>query len=176
MIRNGIGVAIYPFAEDHRFVLGGVEIDHEKGLEGNFDADVLAHAICDALLGAAALGDMQSLFPPDDSKYKDISGLKLLELVRIKLARASKQVENIDAVVICPNLDLSDLKTNMTINITRALELVSNAVSIKLSNAVVPMVSDHFQGVAVWATCAMLEIGEEEEEPEEESSDEEYYE
>jgi 2-C-methyl-D-erythritol 2,4-cyclodiphosphate synthase len=176
MIRSGIGIAIYPFAEDHRFILGGVEIDYEKGLVGNFDADVLAHAICDALLGAAALGDMQTLFPPDDSKYKDISGLKLLELVRIKLSRASKQVENIDTVVICPELDISGLKTNMTINITRALELFSNAVSIKFSNSIVPMVPDRFEGVAVWAICAMLEISEEEEEPEEESSEEEYYE
>lgn len=176
MIRSGIGIAIYPFARDQRFIMGGVEIDYEKGLEGNFDADVLAHAICDALLGAAALGDMQTLFPPDDSKYRDISGLKLLELVRIRLTRASKQIENIDAVVICPELDLSGLKTNMIINITRALELFSNAVSIKLSNSVLPMTPDRFEGVAVWATCAMLEISEEEEEPAEESSEEEYYE
>ena len=106
MIRSGIGIAIYPFAEGRRFILGGVEIESEKGLEGDFDADVLSHSICDALLGAAALGEMRTMFPSDDAKYKDISGLKLLELVRIKLARANKQVENIDAVLICPEYDL----------------------------------------------------------------------
>lgn len=176
MIRNGIGVTIYPFAAGNRFVLGGVEIDYEKGLVGNFDADALVHAICDALLGAAALGDMQTMFPPNDSKYKDISGLKLLELVRIKLARASKRVENIDAVIICPELDLSVLRTNMIINITRALELFSNAVSIKLSDSVFPMETGHFEGVAVWAACAMLEISEDEGDSEDENSEEEYYE
>jgi len=171
MFRNGIGFAVYPFTENRKFVLGGVFVDHEEGLQGNFDGDALSHAICEALLGAASLGDLQSMFPLDDTKYKDISGLRLLELVKIKLARSSMQIENIDAIIVCPSLDLSSLKTNMAINIARTLEIYKDYVSIKISNSVYPLKAHNFRGVAVLATCAMLDITEGEGEIEEESSE-----
>jgi 2-C-methyl-D-erythritol 2,4-cyclodiphosphate synthase len=96
--RIGVGYDSHRFAPGRRLVLGGVEIEHEVGLEGHSDADVVAHAIIDAVLGAAGLGDLGSHFPPDDERWKDADSLDLL---RTTMAMVRGRVLNVDATVIC---------------------------------------------------------------------------
>ncbi|UCC90606.1 MAG: 2-C-methyl-D-erythritol 2,4-cyclodiphosphate synthase, partial [Dehalococcoidia bacterium] len=106
--RIGIGYDIHPLTQGRRLVLGGIDIPFGKGLSGWSDADVLTHAIIDALLGAAALGDIGSHFPPGEPQYKDISSLTLLERVRDELAENSWQVDSIDATIVAENPRLRD--------------------------------------------------------------------
>ncbi|MEM4218041.1 MAG: 2-C-methyl-D-erythritol 2,4-cyclodiphosphate synthase, partial [Candidatus Methanomethylicaceae archaeon] len=99
-MRVGIGVDFHKFAPGRRLILGGIEIPYELGLAGHSDADVLLHAICDALLGAAALGDIGKHFPNSDPRYKDISSTVLLTEAHKKTVEAGFAIENIDATVI----------------------------------------------------------------------------
>src|SRR4030043_845613 len=99
-MRVGIGYDVHALTTGRRLVLGGVEIPFEKGLDGGSDADALTHAIIDALLGAAALGDIGKHFPPGDPEYKGISSLNLLSEVRKKLFDNDWAIQNIDATVI----------------------------------------------------------------------------
>jgi len=100
VIRIGVGIDFHRLVPGRKLILGGVEVPFELGLEGHSDADVLLHAICDALLGAAALGDIGQHFPPGDPAYKDISSLVLLERVRELLAQAGYRPLQLDSVVI----------------------------------------------------------------------------
>jgi 2-C-methyl-D-erythritol 2,4-cyclodiphosphate synthase len=98
MIQVGIGYDVHPFAEGRRLVLGGVDIPHDVGLGGHSDADVLTHAIMDALLGAAGLGDVGALFPPEEEEWRDAHSLDLL---RVVVGRLRGRAVNVDATVIC---------------------------------------------------------------------------
>ena len=100
-IRTGIGLDVHALVEGRRLILGGVEIEYEKGLAGHSDADVMLHAIADACLGAAGLGDIGRHFPDTDPQYKGISSLKLLGHVAEMLAREGWRVVNVDAVLAC---------------------------------------------------------------------------
>src|SRR5699024_4790127 len=102
-MRIGNGYDVHAFAEDRDLILGGVKIDYEKGLLGHSDADVLTHAIMDALLGAIASRDIGYHFPDTDSKYKDISSLILLKEVMKIIDNKGYKVENIDSVIACQN-------------------------------------------------------------------------
>ena len=106
--RIGIGYDIHPLVPDRRLVLGGVEIPFDQGLDGWSDADVLAHAIIDALLGAAAMGDIGKHFPPGKPEYEDISSLELLLQVRTKVAAKGWHAVNVDATVIAEKPVLRD--------------------------------------------------------------------
>jgi 2-C-methyl-D-erythritol 2,4-cyclodiphosphate synthase len=96
--RVGIGYDVHPFEAGRRLVLGGVEIPHERGLSGHSDADVLTHAITDAILGAAAMGDLGTLFPPEEEQWRDADSIDLLT---VALANVSGRVLNVDATLIC---------------------------------------------------------------------------
>ena len=108
--RIGVGYDSHRFAAGRRLVLGGVEVEHEVGLEGHSDADVVAHAIIDAVLGAAGLGDLGSHFPPDDERWKDADSLDLL---RTAMAMVHGRVVNVDATVICETPKLADHRPEM---------------------------------------------------------------
>ncbi|GAH63749.1 unnamed protein product, partial [marine sediment metagenome] len=112
-MRVGIGYDVHPLTSGRRLVLGGVDIPFNKGLSGWSDADVLAHAIMDALLGAAALGDIGSHFPPGEPQYKDISSLTLLKRVGDKLAENSWQIVNVDATIVAEQPKLRDFIDQM---------------------------------------------------------------
>ena len=101
MIRVGQGYDVHRLVEGRKLILGGVEIEYEKGLLGHSDADVLTHAICDALLGAAALGDIGRRFPDTDEKYEGINSLKLLSEIARMLKTMGCEINNIDVIVIC---------------------------------------------------------------------------
>ncbi len=98
-MRVGIGYDIHPLVAGRKLILGGIEVPHAKGLHGHSDADVLTHAVCDALLGAMGEGDLGTHFPASDPRYKDIASLKLLEAVVSMMARKGCRLVNLDAVI-----------------------------------------------------------------------------
>ena len=134
-MRAGIGYDVHAFTTGRRLVLGGVNIPFEKGLEGWSDADVLTHAVMDALLGAAALGDIGSHFPPGEPEYRNISSLELLGRVRDKLAENGWRVGNIDATVVAEHPRLIDYIDEMKEHLGRVLGLEAGCVSIKASTS-----------------------------------------
>ncbi len=132
-MRIGTGYDIHPLAPGRRLVLGGVDVPFEKGLDGWSDADVLVHAVMDALLGAAALGDIGLHFPPGDEAYRGISSIVLLGEVKDILMEADWYVGNIDATVIAERPKLRDYIEPMRRNIADALGLEMEKVSVKAS-------------------------------------------
>lgn len=130
-MRVGIGYDVHRLAENRKFILGGVEIPYEKGLLGHSDADVLVHAIMDALLGAAALGDIGKHFPDTDERYKGISSIELLKHVGVLIEENCYVIGNIDATVIAQRPKLAPYREQMTKNIADALGIDINQVSIK---------------------------------------------
>ncbi len=130
-MRIGTGYDVHRLAENRKLILGGVEIPWEKGLLGHSDADVLLHAIMDALLGAAALGDIGKLFPDSDDKYKGISSIKLMEEVRDVLEEHHFLIENVDATVIAQAPKLRPYIDQMRENIAKALAVDISQVSVK---------------------------------------------
>lgn len=130
-MRIGIGYDVHALQEERSLILGGVTIPFEKGLRGHSDADVLIHAIIDALLGAAALGDIGCLFPDDDSRYRDISSLVLLADVFARIRVAGWEIANIDAVIMAERPKLRPFIPEMITNISQCLQLKPNQVSIK---------------------------------------------
>jgi 2-C-methyl-D-erythritol 2,4-cyclodiphosphate synthase len=131
MIRMGQGYDVHRLVEGRKLILGGKEIEFEKGLLGHSDADVLTHAICDALLGAAALGDIGRRFPDTDDKYKDISSLKLLKEVGKLLKTMECEINNIDATVIAQAPKIAPYIEEIRRNIADTLDISTGSVSIK---------------------------------------------
>lgn len=123
--RVGIGYDVHPFAEGRRLVLGGVEIPHDRGLEGHSDADVLTHAIIDAVLGAGGLGDLGTLFPPEEEQWRDADSLDLLT---VALGQLSGRVLNVDATLICEEPKIGPHRPEMERILAEAL---SARVNIK---------------------------------------------
>jgi 2-C-methyl-D-erythritol 2,4-cyclodiphosphate synthase len=134
-LRVGIGYDTHPLAKKRRLVLGGVEIPFNKGLSGWSDADVLTHAIIDALLGAAALGDIGSHFPPGEAEYEDISSLVMLKEVKDKLAAEGWRISNIDATVITEQPRLSEFIGQIQSSLSQTLGIEAGQVSIKASTS-----------------------------------------
>jgi 2-C-methyl-D-erythritol 2,4-cyclodiphosphate synthase len=123
--RVGIGYDVHPFAADRRLILGGVEIPHERGLDGHSDADVLTHAITDAILGAGGLGDLGTLFPPEEEQWRDADSIDLLT---VALGNLGGRVLNIDATLICEEPRIGPHRAEMERTLADAL---SARVSVK---------------------------------------------
>ena len=134
-MRVGIGYDVHPLTSGRRLVLGGVDIPFNMGLSGWSDADVLTHAIIDALLGAAALGDIGSHFPPGEPQYKDISSLALLKRVKDELAENSWQVVNVDATIVAEQPRLRDFIDQMRQQLSQTLGITLNRVGVKASTS-----------------------------------------
>ena len=132
-MRIGIGYDVHPLVMGRKLVLGGVEIPFNKGLEGWSDSDVLAHAVIDALLGAAALGDIGQHFPPGEPEYAGISSIFLLEQVVEKLEEEGCKVVNIDATVIAERPRLREYIDDMRHNLSHVLGLDMESISVKAS-------------------------------------------
>ena len=134
-LRVGIGYDVHLLAKKRKLIIGGVEIPFNKGLDGWSDADVLTHAVIDALLGAAALGDIGSHFPPGEAQYKDISSLVLLEKTGEKLAADGWRIVNIDATVVAEEPKLAGFFGQMRWQLSGKLGLDLEQVSVKASTA-----------------------------------------
>ena len=130
-MKTGIGYDIHPLVQGRRLVLGGVEIDFILGLDGHSDADVVVHSICDAILGAASLGDIGKHFPSSDESLKGISSLKLLRKVDGKIKAVNYEVNNIDVTIICEKPNLSGYIKKMCKNICDTLKVPIYDVNIK---------------------------------------------
>lgn len=130
-MRIGMGYDVHKLVEGRKLILGGEEIPYEKGLLGHSDADVLLHAIMDALLGAAALGDIGKHFPDTDPQYKGISSIKLLEHVGKLLSDNMYVIGNIDATVIAQRPKLAPYREQMVENVANALKISKNQINIK---------------------------------------------
>ncbi len=134
-MRSGIGYDVHPFAPDRPLVLGGVRVPHEAGLAGHSDADALTHAIIDALLGAAALGDIGGHFPPDDERNRDAYSLDLLRRTVALVADAGLHVVNVDATVIAERPKLAPHIGAMRQKLAEALGVETTDVSVKATTA-----------------------------------------
>ena len=129
-MRIGHGYDVHRLVENRKLILGGVEISYELGLLGHSDADVLLHAVIDALLGAAALGDIGKLFPDSDPGYKDISSMLLLERAMERIRQKGFRVGNVDVTVIAQRPKLLHYIPQMCENLARALELPTDRVNV----------------------------------------------
>ncbi len=154
-MRVGIGYAVHRLAPGRRLVLGGVGIPSAKGLIGWSDADVLTHAVIDALLGAAALGDIGSHFPPGGPRYKDISSLILLERVGHMLTENGYRVGNIDATVVAEQPKLRGYIDGMRQNLSQALGIAVALVSIKASTSEQLGLAGRGEGMIAWAVATI---------------------
>ena len=130
-LRIGHGYDVHRLTEGRALILGGVEIPYEKGLLGHSDADVLTHAVMDALLGAAALGDIGKLFPDSDAAYKGISSIELLKRVKARLAEAGFEAVNLDATILAQAPKFAPYRDEMRGNIACALDIPVSRVSVK---------------------------------------------
>ena len=130
-MRIGQGFDVHPLVAGRKLVIGGVEIPHEKGLAGHSDADVLIHAVCDALLGAAGLGDIGSHFPESDARYKDIDSRKLLFEVRQLLRDRNFHVINVDATIIAQAPRMAPYMPAMRAHLAADLGIAPEAVNVK---------------------------------------------
>ena len=157
MIRMGQGYDVHRLVEGRKLILGGVEVAHEKGLLGHSDADVLVHAICDALLGAAALGDIGRRFPDTDEKYRGISSLSLLAEVGKMLSAMECEINNIDATVIADTPKLAPYIDTMRRKIAVTLGIGTGAVSIKATTQEGLGFAGRCEGIAATAVAVIDE-------------------
>ena len=130
-MRIGTGYDVHRLVAGRKLVLGGVTIPFEKGLAGHSDADVLVHAVCDALLGAAGLGDIGRHFPDTDAAYKDMFSIRLLEITGEKIQSRGFMVANIDATILAQVPKLTPFVEQMTGNIAGALNIAADRVNVK---------------------------------------------
>ena len=149
--RVGVGYDVHPLASGRKLVLGGIDIPFGKGLSGWSDGDVLTHAIIDALLGAAALGDIGSHFPPGEPQYKDISSLTLLKRVKDKLTENGWQIGNIDATIVAEQPKLRDFIDGMREQLSQTLGVTLSQVSVKASTSEQLGFAGRGEGIAAWA-------------------------
>jgi len=157
-LRVGLGYDVHPLKTGLPLILGGVEIPFFKGLEGHSDADVLLHAIMDALLGAAALGDIGSYFPSDTPRYKGVSSLLLLKEVSLLLVEADYAVNNIDSVIVAQRPRLSPYIQSMRRNIAGALNIGEHLVSVKATTTEKLGFAGREEGMAAYAIAALSAI------------------
>ena len=154
-MRVGIGYDAHRLTGGRSLVLGGVKIPFEKGLEGWSDADVLLHAIMDALLGAAALGDIGSHFPPHDPAYKDISSITLLSRVDAMLKAQGWRIGNIDATIIAERPLLKPFINQMKQNVGQTLSIGENRIGIKATTNEGMGFTGRGEGIAVYAVALL---------------------
>lgn len=156
-MRIGHGYDVHKSVSDRKLFLGGVEIESNSGLLGHSDADVLLHAICDALLGAAALGDIGKHFPDNDNRYKDISSLKLLKETVKLLSENGFEIINVDSTVIAQAPKLSPYIEKMRENISKTLGIGISRVSVKATTEEGLGFTGTKQGIAAHAVCLINE-------------------
>ena len=154
--RVGYGFDVHAFADNRELKVGGVKIEFEKGLDGHSDADVLLHAICDALLGAAGLGDIGQHFPPDNPQYKDIDSTELLKQVLAKInAGGWNAIENIDATIMAERPHFQKYYAQMKTSISKALALDISRINIKATTTEKLGFVGRGEGIAAAAVCLL---------------------
>lgn len=130
-MRVGFGFDAHPLETGRKFVLGGVEVASDRGAAGHSDADVLAHAVCDAILGAAAIGDLGGRFPASDERWRDANSIELLAKCVADVQRAGYSVQNVDATIVLDSPPLAAYVDRMRENLARSLGISTGQVSVK---------------------------------------------
>lgn len=154
-MRIGTGYDVHRLVEGRKLIIGGVDIPFEKGLLGHSDADVLLHAVCDALLGAAALGDIGKHFPDRDEQYKGISSLTLLGRVHDLLAGQGYRVQNIDATIVAEQPKMARHIPAMIENIAAAVKVPVSQVNVKATTTEGLGFAGRGEGIAAQAVCSL---------------------
>lgn len=154
-MRIGTGYDVHRLVEGRKLMIGGVDIPSERGLLGHSDADVLLHAICDALLGAAGLGDIGRHFPDTAPKYKGISSLSLLAEVYRLLTEGGFRVNNIDATIVAERPKMAAYITEMVANIASTVKTDRSAVNVKATTTEVLGFAGRGEGIAAYAVCTI---------------------
>ena len=157
-MRIGSGYDVHRLVEGRKLIIGGVEIPHDKGLLGHSDADVLLHAVMDALLGAAALGDIGKHFPDSDERYKGISSVLLLEKVGELLEESNYVIENIDSTIIAQKPKMAPYIQTMRENIAKALLIDVTQVNVKATTEEGLGFTGTGEGISSQAICAIEKI------------------
>ena len=155
-MRIGHGYDVHRLVENRKLILGGVEIPYEKGLLGHSDADVLLHAVCDALLGAAALGDIGKHFPDTDPAYKGIDSRKLLRYVVNLINKSGYSVGNIDCTVIAQQPKLKDYISDMQKNIAEDCDVDISCVNVKATTEEKLGFTGDGSGISAHAVCILV--------------------
>ena len=152
-LRIGHGYDVHRLKTDRALILGGVTIPYDLGLDGHSDADVLTHAIMDALLGAAAAGDIGKLFPDNDEAFRGISSLELLRRVKLHLAEKNYKIVNVDATIIAQAPKLSPYRETMRENLAKVMEVDVEQVSVKATTEEHLGFTGSGEGIAAHAIC-----------------------
>ena len=155
IFRSGIGYDVHQLVVGRPLILGGVRIESGKGLLGHSDADVLTHAIADALLGAASLGDIGSHFPDTDPEWKDVNSLKLLSRVSELLAESGFSIANVDATVVLESPMLRPYIDEMKARLAECLNINSSNISVKATTSEKMGFVGNGEGAAALATCSI---------------------
>jgi 2-C-methyl-D-erythritol 2,4-cyclodiphosphate synthase len=155
MNRVGIGIDVHPFGPHRKCILGGVEIPHEVGLVGHSDADVLAHAIADALLGAAALGDIGRYYPPSEMKWKDMNSLVIVRECAERVRHAGGRINNVDAMIIAQAPKMAPHIPAMQQNLAGNLGVNPNQVGIKATTSEHLGFTGRKEGIVVVAVASV---------------------
>jgi len=155
-MRIGSGYDVHGLVEGRKLILGGVDMPHDKGLLGHSDADVLLHAICDALLGAAGLGDIGRHFPDSAPKFKGISSVVLLEEVRRLILEAGFRVNNIDATIVAERPKMAPHIPQMVANIAAATGIERSMVNVKATTTEGLGFTGRGEGIAAYAVCTIV--------------------
>lgn len=155
-IRIGQGFDVHAFAENRRLIIGGVDIPYDKGLLGHSDADVLLHAICDALLGAAGLGDIGRHFPDTDAKFKDMNSRELLRDVAAKIQSLGWAAGNVDATIIAQAPKMAPHIPAMVKNIAADLGMALDQVNVKATTTEKLGFTGRGEGIAAQAVCLLI--------------------
>lgn len=156
MLRFGMGYDVHRLVEGRKLVLGGVEIAHTLGLLGHSDADVLLHAIEDALLGAAALGDIGRHFPDSDERYKGVSSILLLEKVKAIIGKEGYAISNIDATIVAEKPKLAPFIPQMNENIARVLGISIRQINVKATTTEGLGFAGSQEGIAAYAVVGIV--------------------
>ena len=152
-LRIGHGYDVHRLKTERALILGGVTIPYDLGLDGHSDADVLTHAIMDALLGAAAAGDIGKLFPDNDEAFRGISSLELLRHVKLHLAEKNYKIVNVDATIIAQAPKLSSYRETMRENLAKVMEVDVEQVSVKATTEEHLGFTGRGEGIAAHAVC-----------------------
>ena len=155
MNRIGLGYDVHAFADGRKLILGGVEIPYDKGLDGHSDADVLVHAIMDAIVGAMRAGDIGKLFPDTDPAYKDADSIKLLEYVGALAREQGYAIEDIDSVVMLQEPKMSPYREQMRANIAAALRIPVESVGVKATTTEHLGYEGRGEGASAQAVCLL---------------------
>jgi 2-C-methyl-D-erythritol 2,4-cyclodiphosphate synthase len=157
-LKIGSGIDVHQLISGRDLILGGVKIDHEKGLQGHSDADVLIHSVCDAILGATGLGDIGEHFPDTDPQYKGISSCILLEKCRDLLVQEGYEIVNMDCILFAQAPKLSPHKRQMAENIAQVLALDADLVNIKATTTETLGFVGRKEGIAAQTTLLIRAI------------------